>query len=123
MRGRPPLAWIDDFAAEQRISRRREPHSLGPFEKSVDRRAIEVRLGPVEINARNVESEAAEAIGFGREELFQRLRRALLLSFGHGRAHNGKTGKCHPGLTSRQRSPNSEENAISLFPPTPLGKT
>src|SRR6185437_16146966 len=62
-------------------------------------------------------AEAAEPIGLLFKELLERLRRARLRSFGHAAAHNGRAGKCHPGLTCRRAAPNSGANALQTVPP------
>ena len=84
MRRRSPLARIHEASREQRIARGDEAHPLGAFHELADERLVEVGLGPVEIEARDGEGIAAQAVRFGLEELLQACHAARLLGFGHG---------------------------------------
>src|SRR5205823_12827370 len=98
----------------QGIARRGEPHPLRARDRLTDARLVEVGLGPVEIEASDLEAQPREPVGFRSEQLLEGPRAALLLFPRHrGPAHNGGTGNCHPGLTS---SPPAERSGRMQLP-------
>src|SRR5207248_3202154 len=107
-------AWISDLSSEQGVTRRCEPHPLRARDPLADAHLVEVGLGPIKIEAGNLEAQSREPVGLRREQLLERPRATLLLFPRHrGPAHNGGTGNCHPGLSS---SPPAERSGRMQLP-------
>ena len=72
------FARIDDVAGKQCVALGREAHLLGASDQIGDRRFVEMRLAPVEIQASGIEGEPAEPRRLGLEQFGEGGRTRLL---------------------------------------------